>query len=38
MGVDFQLDKLQNDLYGWITDDTSQENSDTNQKQIISEV
>jgi len=38
MGVDFNLDKLQNDLYGWVTEENSLHEKDRKQKQIIEEL
>jgi len=38
MGVDLHLDILQNNLYGWVTEDISNDKKITKQKEIINEV
>ena len=38
MGVDFHLEELQNDLYGWVTEDEPTEEQYRKQKQTIQDV
>jgi hypothetical protein len=38
MGVDLHLEKLQNDLYGWISEENLTEEKNAKQKEIIEEI